>query len=77
MAMVITLQIQVTPLLLTLSNMEIIPTESKDVPVQIFYNEQDITKLVRRAQEASKILENLRIVGPTVSGNPRNGIIIR
>jgi hypothetical protein len=41
---------------------------SPEQQIKIVYREQDITNLVRRAQRASNMVENLQIVGQGVSG---------
>jgi hypothetical protein len=51
-------------------------TPDERVTVQIFYQDKDITDLVKRAKEASKIIENFRIVGRTVSGDPDKGFSV-
>jgi hypothetical protein len=45
---------------------EVRPVAERQIKIE--YRDQDITNLVRRAQKASNTIENLRIVGPGVSG---------
>jgi hypothetical protein len=45
-------------------------------PPRIYFQEQDITELVGRARSASSTIENLKIVGTGVSGNPKDGFMI-
>ncbi len=47
-----------------------------DKPPKIFFQSKDITDSVRRARDASSMIENLKIVGKNVSGNPKDGFMI-